>query len=172
MGICVGHIRLHVVDGRAIHEIGTLHPDDGTQLGIDLHARESHTREAQVIGTEGRTRGKDTQTTITSQTWGTNGESLIGFTVLRELPDEPKVIEILEATNGFGLAERGLEDDTTCQRFDKSALSGNTEFRRQRRLKMGYRMYFHGAKIQRNDKNQKKYAFSFCFSKIMSTFAE
>ena len=82
MGIGIGHIRLHIVDGRAIHQIGTLYPDDWSQLGIDLHTREAYTRESQVIGTERGTRGEDTQTAIATQTWWTNCEALLGLTVL------------------------------------------------------------------------------------------
>ena len=82
MGICIGHIRLYVVYGRAIHQIGTLHPDDWSQLGIDLHTREAYARESQVVGSERGTRGEDTQTTIATQTWRANCEPLLSTTVL------------------------------------------------------------------------------------------
>ena len=59
VGIGIGHVGLDVVDGRAVHEVGTEHMDDRTLGGVELHLIYTYAREPEVVGTEGRARGKN-----------------------------------------------------------------------------------------------------------------
>ena len=54
MSIGISHVGLHIIDGRAIHEVGTLHMDYGAVIAVQLHLFYTHTRQAKPIGTEGR----------------------------------------------------------------------------------------------------------------------
>ena len=46
MGIGIGHVWLDVVDGRAVHQVGTENVDDGTEVGRQLHLIYIYARES------------------------------------------------------------------------------------------------------------------------------
>ena len=46
MGIGIGHVGLDVVDGRAVHQVGTENVDDGTEVGRQLHLIYIYARES------------------------------------------------------------------------------------------------------------------------------
>ena len=78
MTICIGNVWFDVIDRCTVHQVGSFHIDHRTKIPILLYPVDADTREAQVVGTERRARGKDAHPLVSSQTGRTNRQTLRG----------------------------------------------------------------------------------------------
>ena len=127
MAVGKGNVGLDVEDGRAVHEVGPLDMEHGSVGGMEVDGEESYGRESERIGTEGRPGGPHTYSLVASQARGTYGRRPLLAHILGELPDEPQVVEPLDASQGLGIAVFGFKDDGGRQLFYHITLSWNTE---------------------------------------------
>ena len=136
VSVGIGDVGFDIVDGRTIHEVGTEDVDDGSFGGSKLYFLDADARKPEVVGTEGRARGKHPYTLVAAKTRGADGEAPLCPSRRgrsgREFPDEPQVVEAVEATDGFFAAVFRSENDTARQSSGEATLSGNAELRRQR----------------------------------------
>ena len=75
MGVGIGDVGFDVVDGGAVHEVGSEDVDDGALVVGDLDAFYPDARQSQIVGTEGRPRGKDAYALVAAKTWRSDGET-------------------------------------------------------------------------------------------------
>lgn len=144
VSVGIGDVGLNIVDRRAIHQVSTKYVDDWRLTASEVYFVNAHTRKADGIGAERRTRGEDPNALVATKTWRTDGEaSVIVAAVSRKLPDEPQVIKILQATHGLGMAIVMCKNNASWQCRCYTTLSRYAEFRRQRRTEKGNGIYIH-----------------------------
>jgi hypothetical protein len=82
-----------------------------------------------------------------------------------KLPDEPEIVEVLQATESLCLTVGRLEDNTAFQPINESTLARDAKLRFQRRTEKSNRFYLHGGE------GTKKNPFSALVSEEITTFA-
>src|SRR3712207_2451959 len=138
MAIGIGHIGLDVVDGRAIHEVGTEHIYNRCARGVEVDATDAHRREADGVRAERRARGPHAHAHVASQHGRPHRRARGSMLVGREAPYEPEEVELLEAAQCVGIAVARLEDYRAFEALYKAALLGDAELRAEGRAKGGY----------------------------------
>ena len=133
LGVGEGQVGLDVVDGRAVHHVGPHHEELGAARavvvgGVGLHAGEPHAGECKVVGAKARPRGEHAHAPRAAQAGRAHGgRPLAAAVVLREVPDEPHVVERLQAAHRVGVAELRLELHHALQRVHQARLAGHAE---------------------------------------------
>ena len=138
MAVGKGNVGLDVEDGGAVHEVGPLDMEHGSVGSMEVDGEESYGGESQRIGTEGRPGGPHTYSLVASQARGTYGRRPLLAHILRELSDEPQIIEPLDASQCLGIAVFGFKDDGGGELLHHVALAGNAELGRKERADTGY----------------------------------
>ena len=154
---CIGDIGLDIIDRCTVHQVSAFDMNHRSPFRILLDAVDAGTRETQVIRPKWRPRGKDPHSLVTSQTRRTHRQTL-RMVILRELPDEPEIVEVIQSTNGLHPPVSRFKNNASRQFTDESTLPRNAKLRFHRRMKIGYRMYVHllsVAKVRKNKRNAK-----------------
>ena len=132
MGVGIDHVGLDVVDGGAIHEVGTKNVYQRTVGGVEVDVREAHRRESYAVGTERRACGENSHTGVAAKQrrahHGADGSMAVG----RKLPHKPQIVERLNATQGVGIAILWHKLDCALQILYQSALLRNAKLRGKR----------------------------------------
>ena len=68
MAVGVGDIGFDVVDGGAVHQVGTPHDEDGADVGPVLDGLQPDAGQAQRVGPEGGAGGKDAHPGVAAET--------------------------------------------------------------------------------------------------------
>ena len=84
MAVIGGDIWFDVVDGCAIHEVGSRYQYGGAHIGQMLYAHHAHRRKSQIIGTERTARGKHSHIFIATKTGRPHKRMLGSIHILAE----------------------------------------------------------------------------------------
>ena len=127
VAVGVGNIGLDVVDGGAVHEVGSPHDEDGAHVGTNLDFFQLDAGQAQRIGPEGRAGGENAHAGVAAEA----GRADRGRPGVPhgpgELPDQPDVAEIFQTADGVRVAVLGGEDNFAPQAVHKAALARDAE---------------------------------------------
>ena len=127
VAVGIGDVRLDVVNGGAIHQVGTAHDEHRANVRPVLDAFQTHAGKAQRIGTEGRPGGEHAHAGVAAQTRRAYSGGPAVPHRAGELPHQPDVAEILQPAHGVGAAVFRGKDHLAPQAVHQPALPRDAE---------------------------------------------
>ena len=104
VAVGIRYVGFDVVYRRAIHQVGAHHRNHRPTGSVGLYSADAYRRQAQSIGTERRTCGKDSHLLIAAQQRRSHNERGGGMLVGRKAPNQPKIIKLVKTTQRVGIA--------------------------------------------------------------------
>ena len=137
VAVGIGDVRLDVVDGGAIHQVGTAHDEHRANVRPVLDAFQTHAGKAQRIGAERRPGGEHAHAGVAAQTRRAYSGGPAVPHRAGELPHQPDVTKIFQTAHGIGIAVFGRKDHLAAQLVHKAALARDAELGGKGSMDMG-----------------------------------
>lgn len=147
VGIGIGYVGLDIVDRCAVSEVGTLYIYHRGIRTVIIYTLYQDGGESEGIGAVRTARGKHPHPLVATKTWRTHGEPFFHVLVMRESPDEPKVVKSLHSPYGIRRTVFFLEYYPACKFFHYPSLTGCTKLAAERGMEGCY--FFHNMNFAR-----------------------
>ena len=128
VAVGIGNVGLDVVDGGAVHQVGSPHDEHRADFRPNLNGFQFHAGQPQRVGPERRPGGEDAHPGVAAQPRRPDGGGPAVPHGTRKLPHQPDVAEIFQPAHSVRAAVFGRENDLAPQAVHQPALPRDAEF--------------------------------------------
>ena len=144
VAVRIGNVGLDIVDGGAVHQVGTAHDEHRPHVRALLNGLQLYAGKPQRVRPEGRPGGKHAHPGVAAKAWWAHGGRPAFPHCAGKLPHQPDMAEILQSAQGVGVAVFRGKNDLAPQLFYQPALARDAELGGKGGMDMGNDLQGHG----------------------------